>query len=163
MKRVLLIGLVLLLPAALFAEVGIGGVALYNSPLLAGQEVSAPDWNVNKFSFGPDLRFKWSILQLEALVLGSIGDYSSLDGYLDAGVAFDILFLRLSLGGGLSLNYTFDNPEPWDIGYNAKVNADVKLGKISLGLTYLVDVTIDNGVDVAPRSGLLGASVLFWF
>ncbi|MBN1835164.1 MAG: hypothetical protein JW820_04885 [Spirochaetales bacterium] len=164
MKKILLIGLVLLLPAAVFADVefGVGGTALYNSPLLVGQEISVPDWNVNKFSFGPDLRFKWSILQLEALGLFSYGDYSSIDTYLDAGLAFDILFLRLSAGGGLSLNYNFVD-KSLDKGFNVKLNGDIKLGKLSLGLTYIMDLTVDDGVDLAASSGLLGATAMFWF
>jgi hypothetical protein len=162
MKKILLVLVVLLLPAALFAEVGVGGVALYNSPLLVGQEISTPDWNVNKFSFGPDLRFKWSILQLEALGLFSYGDFSSIDTYIDAGLAFDILFLRLSAGGGLSLNYNFED-KSWGQGFNVKLNGDVKLGRLSLGLTYIMDLSVDDGIDLAASSGLLGASVLFWF
>lgn len=162
MKRILLIGLILLLPAALFAEVGLGGAALYNSPVLVGGEISKPDWNVNKFSFGPNLRFKWSILQLEALALGSFGDFSSIDSYLNAGLAFDILFLRLSAGGGLSLNYNLENKE-WGKGFNGKVNADVKLGKLSVGLSYIMDLNLDGGVNLDASSGLLGATVMFWF
>jgi len=162
MKKILLVALVLLLPAALFAEVGVGGAALYNSPLLINQEISEPDWNVNKFSFGPDVRFKWGILQLEALGLFSYGDYSSIDTYLDAGLAFDILFLRLSAGGGLSLNYNFED-KSLDKGFNVKLNGDVKLGKLSVGLTYIMDLTVDDGIDLDASSGLLGASVLFWF
>jgi hypothetical protein len=164
MKRIFLVGLVLLLPAAVFADIdfGVGGAALYNSPLLVGGEISKPDLNVNKFSFGPDLRFKWSILQLEALALGSIGDYSSFDTYLDAGLAFDILFLRLSAGGGLSLNYNFED-KSLDKGFNAKLNADVKLGRLSLGLTYIMDLTLNPKIDLKASQGLLGASVLFWF
>jgi hypothetical protein len=162
MKRIFLVGLILLLPAALFAEIGVGASALYNSPLLVGQEISAPEWNVNKFSFGPDLRFKWSILQLEALGLFSWGDYSSIDTYLDAGLAFDILFLRLSAGGGLSLNYNFED-KSLDKGFNVKLNGDVKLGKLSVGLTYIMDLTVDNGIDLNASQGLLGANVLFWF
>jgi hypothetical protein len=165
MKRIVLIALVLLLPVAVFADIdfGVGGVALYNSPLLVGGKISTPDWNVNKFSFGPDLRLKWSILQLEALALGSIGDYSSFDSYLDAGLAFDLLFLRLSAGGGLSLNYNFGD-KSLDKGFNAKLNADLKLGKLSLGLTYIMDFTVaDKKVNIDASQGLLGASVLFWF
>ena len=162
MRKMLLVLLVVLLPAAAFAELGVGGAVLYNSPLLSGGKVDAIDFNVNKFSFGPDLRFKIWILQLEALVLGSFGSSSSLDGYLDAGLAFDILFLRLSAGAGINGTYNFDNGS-FDKGFNAKANVDLKFGKFSVGLTYILDVAVDNGIKWNLSSGLLGAQVMYWF
>jgi hypothetical protein len=162
MKKMLLVALVLLLPAAAFAEFGVGGVALYNSPVLIGQKVSDIDLNVNKFSFGPDLRYKLWILQLEAMILGSFGNFSSLDGYIDAGLAFDILFLRLSAGIGLNGTYQFENGA-FNKGFNTKFNADLKLGKLSLGLTYIINMNLDGGFHWDLSSGLLGATVMWWF
>jgi hypothetical protein len=145
-----------------FAELGVGGSVLYNSPGLFGQKVSELDLNVNKFSFGPDLRFKLWFLQLEALMLGSFGSSSSLDGFLDAGLVFDLLFLRLSAGAGINGTYNFVDSS-FDKGFNAKMNADLKFGKLSVGLTYLIDVDVENGIHWDLSSGLLGATVLFWF
>jgi hypothetical protein len=162
MKRILLVALVVLLPAAAFAELGVGGSVLYNSPGLFGQKVNEIDLNVNKFSFGPDLRYKLWFLQLEALILGSFGSSSSLDGYLDAGLVFDILFLRLSAGAGINGTYNFADGS-FDKGFNVKANADLKFGKISVGLTYIIDLAMDNGFRPDLSSGLLGANVLFWF
>ncbi len=164
MKRILLVALVVLLPVAAFAkpELGVGGSVLYNSPLLSGGKVDAIDFNVNKFSFGPDLRFKLWFLQLEALVLGSFGSSSSLDGYLDAGLVFDILFLRLSAGAGINGTYNFQNGS-FEKGFNAKANADLKFGKFSVGLTYILDVNLENGIHWNLSSGLLGANVMYWF
>ena len=162
MKKMLLVALVLLLPAAVFAELGVGVAALYNSPVLIGQKVSAIDLNVNKFSFGPDLRYKLWILQLEAMVLGSFGSSSSLDGLIDAGVAFDILFLRLSAGVGLNGTYQFTDGR-FDKGFNTKLNADLKFGKLSFGLTYIIAMNIAGGVRWDLSSGMLGATVMYWF
>jgi hypothetical protein len=162
MKKILLAAFVLLLPVAVFAELGVGGAVLYNSPVLIGQKVSAIDLNVNKFSFGPDLRYKLWILQLEALVLGSFGSSSSLDGFIDAGLAFDILFLRLSAGVGLNGTYNFADGS-FDKGFNTKLNADLKLGKFSVGLTYIIDMDLASGLHWDLSSGLLGATVMYWF
>jgi hypothetical protein len=162
MKKILLVAFVVLLPAAVFAELGVGGAVLYNSPGLIGQKVDTLDLNVNKFSFGPDLRLKLWIFQLETLFLGSFGSSSSLDGYLDAGLVFDLLFLRLSAGAGVNGTYNFQDGS-FDKGFNAKANADLKFGKFSVGLTYIIDVAVDNGIKWNLSSGLLGAQVMYWF
>ena len=51
----------------------------------------------------------------------------------------------------------------FDQGFNAKANADLKFGRFSVGLTYLLDIQVDNGVNWDLSSGLLGATVMYWF
>ncbi len=160
--RVAAILLLAVLPTAAFAELGVGGAAFFNSPYLLGQSVSKDDLNVNQFTFGGDARLKLSLLQGEALVLYSAGDVQSLNIYLDAGVSFDILMLRLSAGAGPNFVFNIGESSPLQTGLNAKVSADVKLGKLSIGLSYIMDLLIDNGIDFETSSGLLGAQLLFW-
>jgi len=162
MKKFVIILVLFIIPLAAFAEAGIGGAAFFKSPYLLGQSVSKSDLNVNQFSFGGDLRLKLSIFQGQALVLYSAGDIQSLDAFLDAGLAFDLAILRLSAGVGPNFTYNFGESSPTQAGLNAKVGADVKLGKISAGLSYIMELNLDNGIDVNTSSGLLGASVLFW-
>jgi hypothetical protein len=163
MKRAILVGLlVALLPAAAFAELGVGGAAMMKSPYLLGQSVSKDDLNVNQFTFGGDARLKVSLLQGEALVMYAAGDVQSLNVYLDAGVAFDLLLLRLSAGVGPNFVYNFGESSPRQAGLNAKISADVKLGKLSVGLSYIMDLSLSGGIDVTTSSGLLGAQVLLW-
>ncbi len=163
MKKAILIGALLaLLPAAAFAELGLGGAAMMKSPYLLGQSVSKDDLNVNQFTFGGDARLKLSLLQGEALVMYAAGDVQSLNIYLDAGVALDLLLLRLSAGIGPNFVYNFGESSPLQSGLNAKVSADVKLGKLSVGLSYIMDLSLKGGIDVNTSSGLLGAQVLLW-
>ena len=165
MKRILIIAaLVVLLPVAAFAELGVGGVAFYNSPVLLGQSEKPEDLSVNKFTFGGDVRLRMlKLLQGEAMLLYSTSnDVQSLDIFLDAGVALDIAILRLSAGIGPNFTYNIGESKPLDTGFNAKLNADVKLSKISVGLSYVMDLNLDGGVDVDTSAGLLGATVLFW-
>ena len=161
MKRGILVAVILIvLPMAAFADLGIGGAAFYSSPVLLGQSSSEEDLNVDQFTFGGDLRLKLSILQLEALVLyAASGDVQSLNTYLDAGVALDILFLRLSAGAGPNLIFNIGESSPVQSGLNAKLSADIKLGRLSVGLSYIMDFT-DFNLDTS--AGLLGAQVLFW-
>ena len=165
MKGILIIAaLVVLLPVAAFAELGVGGVAFYNSPVLLGQSETPEELNVNKFTFGGDVRLKMlKLLQGEAMLLYSTSnEVQSLDIFLDAGVAFDIAILRLSAGVGPNFTFNLGESDAVHTGFNAKLNADVKLSKISVGLSYVMDMNIDGGIDVDTSAGLLGASVLFW-
>ncbi len=150
------------LPAAAFAEVGIGGAAFYKSPVLVGQDPSSLDLNVNQFTLGGDLRLKLSILQGEALLLYAAGDVQSLNIYLDAGLALDVLFLRLSAGVGPNFVFVFGESNPLQNGLNAKLSADLKLGRISVGVSFIMDMSLDGGIDVNTSSGLLGAQLLLW-
>jgi hypothetical protein len=161
MKRGILVAIVLaVLPMAAFAEVGIGGAAYFKSPYLLGQSVSKSDLNVNQFTFGGDARLRLSLLQGEALALYSAGDIQSLNIYLDGGVALDVLMFRLSAGIGPNFIYNFGESSPLQAGWNAKVAADLKLGKLSVGLSYIMQM--GDGFDVNTSSGLLGAQVLIW-
>jgi len=161
-KLFLILAVLVILPVAVFAELGIGGAAFYKSPVLIGQPVDIANINVNQFSFGGDLRFKLGWFQAEALVLYAAGDVDSLNAYLDAGVALDVSILRLSLGVGPNFAYNFGEDSPLQAGLNAKVGADIKLGAISFGLSYIMVMNLDNGLYVNTGSGMLGAQVLFW-
>ncbi len=149
-------------PAAIFAQLGIGGAAFYKSPVLLGQPIDLGNHNVDQFSFGGDLRYKLGCFQAEGLLLYSAGNVSSLATYLDAGIGLDVAILRLSLGAGPNFNANFGAARPVQAGFNAKIGADITIGQMSVGLSYLMALSIDNGVDVTTGSGLLGAQVLFW-
>jgi len=142
--------------------VGIGGAAFYKSPYLLGSNPVAADLNVNQFVFGGDLRVKVSIFQAEALVLLATGTLSSFNAYIDAGLALDIAILRLSIGAGPNVTFNVGDAAPLQAGFNAKVGADIKLGHISFGLSYIMVLCLDNGIHPMTSSGLLGAQVLYW-
>jgi hypothetical protein len=149
------------LPVAAFADWGVGGAAFYKSPALFGQPIDTSNLNVNQFSFGGDARFKLGWFQAEGLLLYSAGDVSSLNTYLDAGVALDMAIFRFSLGAGPNLAYTIGESIA-QVGLNAKAGADVVLGPISLGISYIMELNLDNGINIKTKSGLLGVDVLFW-
>ena len=169
MKRICL-GIILVallgVPAFAIPEVGLGVSGFYNSPVMLGQSSNKDELNVDKFTFGGNGRVKLAIFHGEALLLYSNSEVvKSLDVYLDAGVAFDVLtLLRLSAGAGPALTYNIgESDEPVDAGLNFKANADVKLSRFSVGLSYIMDLNLESGIDIDTSSGLLGASVLFWF
>jgi hypothetical protein len=160
-----------ILPVAVFADSpppsliswGIGPAAFYKSPVLLGQPTDTNNLNVDQFIFGGDLRFKVSLFQAEALVLYAGGNgVNSFDTYLDAGLALDIAILRIDLGIGPNFVYNSGNNSGAQVGLNAKVGADVLLGPISVGLSYIMELNISNGVQVGTGSGLLGLNVMFW-
>jgi hypothetical protein len=163
-KRVLLVLALCLVPLLSFAELGLGGAAFFNSPVLIGQEVTASGLYSGGFSFGGDLRFKLAIFQLEALgLVTTAGGDTALDLYTDVGLALDILFLRLSLGAGPNFTYVFGGDDPSMLGFNAKANADIKLGKLTVGVSYIMGLFVDNGIALDKSTGMLGASILYWF
>jgi hypothetical protein len=164
MKKTIILVLVLgLIPLALFADFGIGGAAFYNSPVLIFQDVptSSEGLGLEDFTFGANARFKLSLLQLDALALLTLGDAANVKAFLDAEVCLDLLILRLSAGAGPKFDYYFDSGD-FETGFNAKANADIKLGKISFGLSYIMDMTIDGGINLDKSTGMLGATVMFW-
>jgi hypothetical protein len=167
MKKTLILVLVLaFIPLLSFAELGLGASAFFNSPVLIGQKASASELREGGFTFGADVRFKFlRFLQLETLGLVSVGDsVTSIDLYADAGLAFDLAFLRLSAGVGPTVFFILsDVADPTLLGFNAKANADIKLGRISLGLSYIMGLIVDGGVQLDKSTGMLGANVLFWF
>jgi hypothetical protein len=161
-KLVLVFAVLCIFSVAAFAEWGIGGAAFYKSPVLIGQPLDTANVNVNQFSFGGDLRFKLAWFQAEGLLLYSAGDVQSLNMYLDGGVALDVAILRLSLGIGPNFVANFGQSSILQAGLNAKIGADIKLGSISVGASYIMALNLANGVNVQTSSGLLGVQVLFW-
>lgn len=165
MKRLLVILAVLtILPSMAFAQLGFGPAAFLKSPVLVGQPVDVDQLNVNQFSFGGDVRYRVGWFQAEGLVLYSLGEVSSLDAFLDAGVVVDIAIVSLSLGAGPNFTYNLGSDSPVQAGFNAKAGVDVWLGPVSVGVSYIMAMKVDDDfkVSVQTSSGLLGAQVLFW-
>jgi len=164
MKKTLILVLVLaFIPLLSFAELGLGASAFFNSPVLIGTPIDKSELREGGFTFGGDARFKLSILQLEALGLVTLGDQKSIDLYADAGLALDLAILRLSLGVGPTVFFLLDSTDPNLVGFNAKANVDVKLGRLSVGLSYIMDLMVEDGIALDKSTGMLGANVLFWF
>ena len=168
MKKILILVLVLaFVPLLSFAELGVGGSAFFNSPVLIGQELDAHQLWDGGFTFGGDVRLNiLKSLQLETLALFSLDtDTNSFSLLPNAGVVLDLAFLRLSAGVGPTLVVLFDSPldKPALLGFNAKANADIMLGPVSVGLSYLMALNLDGGVALDKSTGMLGANVLFWF
>jgi len=158
---VLLAGLAIV-PSAVFADWAIGGAAFYKSPVLIGQPPNPLELNVNQISFGGDVRLKMGWFQAEGLVLYSAGDVQSLNTFLDAGVALDIAILRLSLGVGPNFTYTFGSNAIFQVGFNAKIGADLVFGPVSVGASYIMAMNLASGVYVSTSTGMLGIQVLVW-
>jgi hypothetical protein len=164
-KTLILVLLLAFIPLLSFADFGIGPSAFFNSPVLIGQDVDKSEIWSNGFTFGADARFKFlKLLQLEALGLVTTGDVTSIDLYTNAGLALDLAILRLSAGVGPTLIFVLDDvADPTVFGFNAKLNADVKLGRLSVGLSYIMGLNLDGGIALDRSTGMLGANVLFWF
>ncbi|UCF96350.1 MAG: hypothetical protein JSV89_14365 [Spirochaetaceae bacterium] len=166
MKKTLILVLVLaFIPLLCFAEFGLGPSAFFNSPVLIGQSVDGSTLREEGFTFGADARLiLLRFLQLEALGLVTLGEVNSIDLYADAGLALDLAILRLSAGVGPNFSILLGNAsESSLIGFNAKANADIKLGRLSFGLSYIMGLTVDGGVALDKSTGMLGANLLFWF
>lgn len=166
MKRTLILVLVLaFIPLLSFADLGLGASAFFNSPVLIGHSIDGPALREEGFTFGADVRWKFlRFLQLEALGLVTLGDVKSIDLYADAGLAVDLAFLRLSLGAGPTVFFLLEDvTDPTLLGFNAKANADIKLGRLSLGLSYIMGLIVEGGIELDKSTGMLGANILFWF
>ncbi|MFP4113476.1 MAG: hypothetical protein ACOCY8_01695 [Spirochaetota bacterium] len=168
MRKLMIIAMLLVLPAALFAQLQVGGTALYNFPYLADSETEADELSAADFTFGVDARLKILLFQGSALALFTPGAEDvpgNIDLYLDGGVAFDILFFRLGLGAGPNFRIPVGEGETTGFGLNVKATADVMLGDLAVGLSYLNKFELDFDqagelLDQDYTQGLLGVSVL---
>lgn len=167
MKRLLILFVVLLVPVGLFAQIQVGGTALYKFPIL---EAGPPDdLDLSDFAFGADARLKIAFLQVSGLALFTAGEVegATIDIFLDGGLSFDIMLFRLGLGLGPNLRYTMGpGATPLGAGLNVKATADVMLGSFGVGLTYLASFELDFSaaselLNADYSKGLLGISVLF--
>ncbi len=162
MKKVFwIVSIALLPPLGLFAETGFGVTAMYQSPMLSGRGPAPSTLDWDDFSFGGNLRFKLAFLQAETLALLTPGGGPALEGYLDGGLALDLFVLRLSAGVGPDLRYRFDTGE-LRTGLNAKANVDLKLGRVSFGLSYILALDVQDGISLDRSNGLLGLTLLIW-
>lgn len=174
MKRLLILCAILIVPAAVFAQVQVGGTALYNIPYFATDKPEQID--ASDFTFGADARIKILFFQASALGLATPGytdDFGeqvpgTIDLHVDGGIALDVLMFRLGLGLGPSFRFALaQDSEANNIGMNVKATADVMLGDFSIGLTYLNQFALNLAegatelLDQDYTQGLLGVSVLF--
>jgi len=166
MKKTLILVLVLVfIPLLSFAELGVGASAFFNSPVLIGQDVDTHELWDGGFTFGGSLRWKFlKLLQLDTLALITLDETPAAGLYADAGLGFDLAILRLSAGVGPTLLFLGGDAPDWGlVGFNAKANADIKLGPLSVGLSYIMALNLDDGIALDKSTGMLGANVLFWF
>jgi hypothetical protein len=182
MKKVLIVLIILIIPAAAFAQLQIGPTAFYNFPLIGDSTLNPPELsglNISDFSFGVDIRGKIAFFQLSGMALftpgvsaagGSITLPASTDIFLDAGVAFDIAIIRLGLGVGPNFTFFFgEGTASSDIvsaGMNIKATLEFLLGKVAIGITYLTQFDFDlqqigSVLSADKTQGLFGLSVLF--
>ncbi len=172
MKRILIVCLILLLPAAVFAQVQIGGTALYNFPYF--EDAGPNEIDLSDLTFGADARIRLFIFQASALALFTPGYTDELsnevagniDLIVDGGLSIDVLLFRLGLGVGPSLRLNLGGADPYGIGLNVKATAEVMLGRIAVGLTYLNQFEFDFAdasqlLDEDYTKGRLGVSALF--
>jgi hypothetical protein len=161
-KIILILSAMLLIPVVAFAQVAVGGIAFAKSPLLFGEAINSANTNVNQFCFGGNVRLKANWLQLESVIVASTGPVNGIDIYADAGVTFDVAMVRLSAGLGPNLSWNFGTQPIVQTGMNGKIGADVMLGDISVGASYIMALKYNDHVDLYNRSGLLGFQVLVW-
>lgn len=141
MKRLMIIILIALMPAAfLAAEMSAGAGAIYYGDVRAiGDGASAYEG----LRFGGQLRWQYGVLRLDAggfYLPGEAGTESDVFLVpLDAGLSLDILFLRLGVLVGADLCFGEGvNIYPEMMGtvnYNLKATIDILIGRrLSLGL-----------------------------
>jgi hypothetical protein len=134
MKRLVLVLIIAVIPALAFADFQIGAVGVYNNDItqIGSAPVSSED-----FLFGLESRATLWIFQVgvDALYSPSAQNIVVLT---DAGVAFDIGFLRLGAGIGPDFDFaTTVGGEPDLYNWNLKLAADINLGNLALGVEAL--------------------------
>jgi hypothetical protein len=156
LRRFSLILVVLLITSsAAFADWAVGAAAFYQPPGLIG----VGSVNLDQLSVGGTIRLKLGWFQTEALLLYSPGN--NLDVYLDAGLALDAAVFRLSLGAGQSFRNSLAGLQP-RAGLNWKVGAEVLMGRLSAGVSCIMDLGPSPDGSPTAQPGLLGLNLVFW-
>jgi hypothetical protein len=168
MNKVVWIGMFLLLIAATGVQADAG----------LGLSVGYPLYFIDEFGFdsqgifvGINARWKPSLFLLDAGFAVCLAGGLSY-GFLDVGLCFDLLFLRLALAAGF--DFVRFSAYGWgsytDPGINAKVNLDVKLGRVTVGVSGSIPVdmligslndTMDDDLRLLAVQPTL--NVLYWF
>jgi hypothetical protein len=173
MGKSVMFGFILLLVVAWagLADTGVGITAAY--PMYFTPVVSDYDFEPSLIFGGVTLRWKPSALLVDVgLSFAYHGMLSS--SFLNVGACFDLLILRVGLAAGLYLAGICDPDEgSYTVGgLDAKVNLDVKLGRISVGVSALVppDVLLDLFSfyydvedDIRIVAGQAAVTVIYWF
>lgn len=198
MKKTLFAFAVILLvvPAMLSAgliDLSIGATAQYGQPFDVQEEVTWDEdmGNIENYTFGADVRARVLFAEVDIMALyGNDADTPTLNGVVTGGLSLDLLGLvRVGLGLGPRVTAVFpetgspifyadgtplgedfqdaimQTPLTW------RATADIKLGKILVGLNYTIDsngFTLDSNdyTKLLPSesqwgNGRIGASVLF--
>lgn len=168
MKKIVWIALILLPIAA-------AGV---QADAALGLSVGYPLYFIDELGFdsqgifvGVNVRWKPSLFLLDAGFAVCLGGGLSY-GFLDAGLCFDLLFLRLALTAGF--DFVRFSAYGWgsytDPGINARVDLDVKLGRVTVGVSGSIPVdiligslngTVDDDLRLLAVQPTL--NVLYWF
>ncbi len=198
MKKTLIAAaiIILIVPAMLSAKLmsfSAGVTGQYKIPV----DAQTLEWDesmgdIENYQFGADIRTRILFAEVDAMaLLGNTQDELTLDGVVTGGLSLDLLGLvRVGLGLGPRVIATFPSggtptfifKDGTEIGEDFqeaimqtpltwRATADIKLGKILVGLNYTVDsndfsLDSNNYTDLLPgtdqwESGRIGASVLF--
>lgn len=166
MARKIVVGMLLLaLSGPGYAETGLGLSAGY--PLWAAMMYDA-EFDAQALFAGAVVRWKPSAFLLDAGVSRWLNGGLML-AYLDMGVCFDLWVFRFGLGGGIDL-VRWSEPG-WgsysELGFNGKLNFDVKLGRVTVGVSALVPIDALLSEYPEDRLTIFAAqpmvNVLYWF
>jgi hypothetical protein len=159
MKKLCIVLVAALLPSLAFADFQLGATAFYQGDI---GSVSLSDVSAADFLYGVEARATLWIFQVGINALYATAG-NGLFSLADAGVAFDILFLRLGLGIGPTFAGPLgegDGIAPW--GMNVKVGLDVNIGNLAVGMSaYYLVRDISEVQPVFERPPYVALNLLF--
>jgi hypothetical protein len=162
-----------------FAETGFG-VSLGYPLINFSENFDMGDLGYESFIYGIGLREKMAIFLLDVSLYSNLG-LDFLYAPLDAGLCFDLFTVfRLGVGAGITAFHFFDSDgiegNMWLP--NIKVNADIKLGKLTLGVSGVYNIFINPTTDIAEwqarkdylisteailNSTMMSLNLMYWF
>jgi len=167
-RRVVIAALLLaVVGGAAFAEVGVGlSVGYPLGPALVYDWGFEPDF----LFVGAVARWKQGAFLLDTGVSGwLLSELRVMCLYLDLGACFDAGVFRFGIAGGIDVVRL---SEPGygsysELGFNGKLNMDLKIGKVTVGLALLVPIDPLLAEEPGDRWTFLAAqptlNVLYWF
>ncbi len=167
MKKVFALSLLaVLIPLAAHAQPmmnnqsAFGATAYFRDPVDLGSLPSFSGTTIGDYAIGPEWRLNMSLLQLDVLGLVTPRNPVIVDGYLMGGLVLNLGILQLA--GDVGPHLAYDGAtQDLAARLGAKAAVDVVLGRVSVGVSYITDLSFSGGLHRLPDSGFLGVSLLF--
>ena len=165
MKKTIIVFALLLaiIPAMAFADFQIGVVAGDLATPIGDMKNSSGS-STGDLSYGLESRLKLWIFQVGVSAFYD-PSYKTMSMFTDAGLALDLLFVRVGMGLGPTIAYDPQHSKSTSAGWNLKTALDINLWNLGLGIVLYSPMSSLSGLGNVMRNYLdntyVGVTLMF--